>query len=79
MKDKNQLKVLSIEYNKTIKHLERLVVKGQRLLTLMQICRKYETQNEKVIPFVSHTELESSSQIHALSDWDVSRQVYTYI
>ncbi|XP_077264769.1 dynein regulatory complex subunit 2 [Temnothorax americanus] len=83
-KDKNQLKILSIEYNKTIKHLERLVVKGKQLLTLMQICRKYETQDEKVIPFAGHMESEnsqtlSSHQIFSLSDWDVSCQVYTHI
>lgn len=48
----------------------------------MQICRKYETQNEKIIPFVNHTEnsqMLSSYQIIALSDWNVSRQVYTNI
>ncbi|TGZ54764.1 Uncharacterized protein DBV15_10959 [Temnothorax longispinosus] len=83
-KDKNQLKILSIEYNKTIKHLERLVVKGKQLLTLMQICRKYETQDEKVIPFAGHMESEnsqtlSSHQIFSLSDWNVSCQVYTHI
>ncbi|XP_071581331.1 dynein regulatory complex subunit 2 isoform X2 [Temnothorax nylanderi] len=79
-KDKNQLKILSIEYNKTIKHLKRLVVKGKQLLTLMQICRKYETQDEKVIPFAGHMESEnsqtlSSHQIFSLSDWDVSCQI----
>ncbi|KYQ60020.1 Coiled-coil domain-containing protein 65 [Trachymyrmex zeteki] len=76
-KDKNQLKISSIKYNKIIKHLEFLVIKGKRLLTLMQICRKYETQNEKIIPFVNHTEnsqMLSSYQIIALSDWNVSRQ-----
>lgn len=79
-KDQDQLKILSIEYNKTIKHLEDLVTKGKRLLALMQICNKYETQREKVIPFVSHMKLEnslppSSCQISTISDWDISHQV----
>jgi len=72
--------MLLIKYNKAIKYLEHLVIKGKRLLTLMQICRKYEMQNEKVIPFVRESEssqILSLHQIFALSDWDVSRQVYT--
>ncbi|XP_018352715.1 PREDICTED: coiled-coil domain-containing protein 65-like isoform X2 [Trachymyrmex septentrionalis] len=80
-KDKNQLKILSIKYNKMIKHLESLVIKGKRLLTLMQICRKYEIQNEKIILFVNHTEssqMLSSYQIVALSDWNVSRQIIDF-
>jgi len=65
-----------------IKHLEFLVIKGKRLLTLMQICRKYELQNEKIIPFINHTESSqvlSQYQIIALSEWNVFRQVYTQI
>ncbi|KYN15166.1 Coiled-coil domain-containing protein 65, partial [Trachymyrmex cornetzi] len=80
-KDKNQLKILSIKYNRMIKHVEFLVIKGKRLLTLMQICRKYEIQNEKIIPFVNHTEssqMLSSYQIIALSDWNVSRQIIDF-
>ncbi|XP_020293802.1 coiled-coil domain-containing protein 65-like isoform X2 [Pseudomyrmex gracilis] len=79
VKDKDQLKTLSIEYNKTMKHLERLVTKGKSLLALMQICRKYETQDEKVIPFVGCKELKHpitpSSEISGLSDWNVARQI----
>ncbi|XP_018058952.1 PREDICTED: coiled-coil domain-containing protein 65-like [Atta colombica] len=80
-KDKNHLKILSIKYNKMIKHLEFLVIKGKRLLTLMQICRKYELQNEKIIPFINHTESSqvlSPYQIIALSDWNVSRQIIDF-
>lgn len=84
VKDKDQLKTLSIEYKKTTKHLERLVTKGKRLLALMQICRKYETQDEKVIPFVDRIELKHpitpSSEISGLPDWNVARQVnYIYL
>jgi len=71
--------MLLIKYNKAIKYLEHLVNKGKRLLTLMQICRKYEMQNEKVIPFVRESkssQILSLHQIFALSDWDVTRQVY---
>lgn len=65
---------MTVEYNKIIKHLERLVTKGKRLLTLMQICRKYETQEEKIIPFAYSVEVENSSRkVSVLSDLD--RQV----
>ncbi|GAB1868026.1 Dynein regulatory complex subunit 2 [Camponotus japonicus] len=79
-KDKDQLKILSIEYNKTIKHLKTLATKGKRLLALMQICSKYETQREKVMPFADHTELEDSStslscHISTISDWDIPCQM----
>ncbi|EGI70071.1 Coiled-coil domain-containing protein 65 [Acromyrmex echinatior] len=79
-KDKNQLKILSIKCNKMIKHLEFLVIKGKRLLTLIQICRKYEIQNEKIIPLVNHTESSQmlSYQIVALSDCNVSRQIIDF-
>lgn len=67
-KDEDQLKILSIEYNKIIKHLEHLVTKGTQLLMLMQICRKYETQREKIIPFAGHTEPENSlTSMHRIS------------
>ncbi|XP_070522544.1 dynein regulatory complex subunit 2 [Cardiocondyla obscurior] len=79
MKDKNQLKILSIEYNKTIKHLEYLADKGRQLFTLLQICQKYETENEKIVTFMvcevpESSQSISSHQILALSDYDVSLQ-----
>ncbi|EFN82847.1 Coiled-coil domain-containing protein 65 [Harpegnathos saltator] len=79
-KDQDQLKILTIEYNKTIKHLERLVPKGKRLLTLMQICRKYETEKEKVIPFdycmeVKNSLIPSSQQVSVLSNLDMTHQI----
>nr|XP_012231115.1 PREDICTED: coiled-coil domain-containing protein 65-like [Linepithema humile] len=81
-KDKEQLKILSIEYNKTIKHLERLVNKGKRLLTLMQICRKYETQYEKILPFVESAEDSTTSTSHQNATppdiRDVSHQIMNY-
>lgn len=81
-KDEDQLKVQTIEYNNTVKHLECLVTKGKRLLTLMQICRKYETQEEKVIPFVCCTEVEltsSSQQVSALPYLDAIQVDSTFI
>lgn len=53
--DKNQLKLMTTEYNKTIHQLNKLVKMVENILTMAQICRKYETQNEKVIPFKSKT------------------------
>lgn len=77
-KDTDQLKTLSIEYNKTIKHLKDLATKAKRLLVLMQICSKYETQREKINLFVGQTKLENSSSPlsdQTVPDWDISRQV----
>ncbi|XP_011336186.3 dynein regulatory complex subunit 2 [Ooceraea biroi] len=79
-KDKDQLRTLSVEYNKTVKHLERLVTKGKRLLTLMEICRKYESHDEKVFLVTDCTRLEelpflSLDRVSVPPEWDVSRQV----
>ena len=49
--DKNQFRMMAVEYNKTIQYLSKLVKKLENILTLMQICRKYETQEEKIVPF----------------------------
>lgn len=53
MTDKKLLKIMTIEYNKTIHHLNKLVKKLENILIVMQICQKYETENEKIIPIES--------------------------
>lgn len=83
-KDKDQLKILSIEYAKTMKHLERLVTKGKRVLTLMEICGKYESHDKiKAFPVIEckrpedlpSDDLPLSQRASGCPEWDLSRQV----
>ncbi|XP_017782032.1 PREDICTED: coiled-coil domain-containing protein 65 [Nicrophorus vespilloides] len=49
--DEMNLTHLTLESNETIKFLEGIEKKGEKLLKLSAICRKYETQEEKTMPF----------------------------
>ncbi|XP_003405474.2 dynein regulatory complex subunit 2 [Loxodonta africana] len=44
---------LTLESNATLKALKKIVNKGEKILKLAEICRKYETEEEKVLPFYS--------------------------
>lgn len=44
---------LTLESNATLKALRRTVDKGEKILKLAEICRKFETEEEKVLPFYS--------------------------
>ncbi|KAM5249675.1 dynein regulatory complex subunit 2 isoform 2-T2 [Hipposideros larvatus] len=44
---------LTLESNATIKALRKIVDKGEKILKLAEICRKFETEEEKVLPFYS--------------------------
>ncbi|XP_066131975.1 dynein regulatory complex subunit 2-like isoform X1 [Saccopteryx bilineata] len=44
---------LTLESDATLKALRKTVDKGERILTLAEICRKFETEEEKVLPFYS--------------------------
>jgi len=70
------LRILSIEYKNTIKHLEYVAKKGKQLLTLMEICHKYESEDKKVIPVIDCMKLEEPSyETSVSSEWNVSLQV----
>ncbi|XP_006902543.1 PREDICTED: coiled-coil domain-containing protein 65 [Elephantulus edwardii] len=49
---KNLVK-LTLESNATLKALKKIVDKGEKILKLAEMCRKYETEQEKVLPFYS--------------------------
>ncbi|KZC05030.1 PREDICTED: coiled-coil domain-containing protein 65 [Dufourea novaeangliae] len=51
-KDKQRTMTMSSEYNCTAKQLRDLTMKAGRMLTYMQTCRKYETQDEKILPVI---------------------------
>ncbi|XP_037370562.1 dynein regulatory complex subunit 2 [Talpa occidentalis] len=44
---------LTMESNATLKALKKIVNKGEKILKLAEICRKFETEEEKVLPFYS--------------------------
>ncbi|CAD7681502.1 unnamed protein product [Nyctereutes procyonoides] len=44
---------LTVESNATLKALRKIVDKGEKILKLAEICRKFETEEEKVLPFYS--------------------------
>lgn len=46
---------LTLESNAAIKALRKIVDKGEKILKLAEICRKFETEEEKVLPFYSPT------------------------
>ncbi|KAG8509124.1 Dynein regulatory complex subunit 2, partial [Galemys pyrenaicus] len=46
---------LTLESNATLKALKKIVDKGEKILKLAEICRKFETEEEKVLPFYSST------------------------
>ena len=53
-KDKHKTTTMSKEYNRGVKHMRGLLIKAERILGYMQICRKYETQDEKILPMIDN-------------------------
>ncbi|KAJ8973374.1 hypothetical protein NQ317_007187 [Molorchus minor] len=50
-KDSEQMIHLTVNSHLTLEHLENLKLKGERTLSIGAVCRKLETQKEKVKPF----------------------------
>lgn len=59
--DGTNLQILAVESNEATTFLEKTLKKGERLLELAAVCRKLETQEEKILPFP----LRSSTDILA--------------
>lgn len=49
--DRSRLTILTLQSNRSIKELQRKKEKGERILKMAEMCRKYETEEEKVLPF----------------------------
>ncbi|ELU04099.1 hypothetical protein CAPTEDRAFT_167685 [Capitella teleta] len=49
--ERERLTKLTLESNAAIKELKRKAEKGERILRLAEMCRKVETEEEKVLPF----------------------------
>ncbi|XP_077967631.1 dynein regulatory complex subunit 2-like isoform X2 [Styela clava] len=50
-RDRVKLTTLTLQSNNSIKTLSRVYEKGDRILKLAEMCRKLETEEEKVLPF----------------------------
>lgn len=51
-RDKEKAMIMSKEYNRTVKYMQGLMTKAERIHAYMQMCRKYETQDEKILPIM---------------------------
>ncbi|XP_074641564.1 dynein regulatory complex subunit 2-like [Tubulanus polymorphus] len=49
--ERERLTKLTLESNSAIKELKRVSEKGERILKLAEMCRRLETEEEKVLPF----------------------------
>ncbi|KAF2879834.1 hypothetical protein ILUMI_26361 [Ignelater luminosus] len=49
--DASNLQILTVESNEATAFLKQIKKKGERLLELAAVCRKLETQEEKILPF----------------------------
>ncbi|KAE8626335.1 hypothetical protein XENTR_v10006589 [Xenopus tropicalis] len=47
----SHLSTLTMQSNATLKELQRIIDKGDSILRLAEMCRKLETEDEKVLPF----------------------------
>lgn len=65
---------MAVEYNRTTEHLSKLVKKLEHILTLQQICRKFETIDEKIVPFSIPIEIETEN-LSTSSNWKRTGEV----
>ncbi|XP_073939373.1 dynein regulatory complex subunit 2 isoform X2 [Castor canadensis] len=66
---------LTLESNATLKALKKIVDKGEKILKLAEMCRKFETEEEKVLPFYSSVLTpKDQEEIEAQSLEELSQQ-----
>lgn len=67
---------LTLESNAAIKALRKIVDKGEKILKLAEICRKFETEEEKVLPFYSPTLTpEEREEIEEIQPEDLTEEL----
>jgi DNA-binding Xre family transcriptional regulator len=64
--ERKNLTTLTLQSDAAMKALQRTKEKGERILTLAEMCRKLETEEEKVLPFYSCS-LDEEAQSEAAS------------
>lgn len=81
-KDKHKTMTMSKEYNHSVKYIKNLMIKAERILAYMQMCRKYETQDEKVLPMIDDQPMQLptiDNNILPLQTVRSSIYYYTYL
>ncbi|KAF6339011.1 coiled-coil domain containing 65 [Rhinolophus ferrumequinum] len=67
---------LTLESNAAIKALRKIVDKGEKILKLAEICRKFETEEEKVLPFYAPTLTpEEQEEIEEIQPEDLTEEL----
>ncbi|XP_026872542.1 dynein regulatory complex subunit 2 [Electrophorus electricus] len=69
--ERRQLANLTMHSSKTINKLQDIIGKGEKLLRLAEMCRKLETEQEKVLPFYTSSlsaEELSQERAHAMEE-----------
>ncbi|XP_029450495.1 dynein regulatory complex subunit 2 [Rhinatrema bivittatum] len=62
--ERSRLALLTLQSNAAIKEMKRVVAKGEQILRLTEMCRKLETEEEKVRPFyVSPLSAEEQEEV----------------
>ncbi|CAH2224266.1 dynein regulatory complex subunit 2 [Pelobates cultripes] len=63
----SRLATLTVQSNATLKELQRIINKGESILRVAEMCRKLETEEEKVLPFypssLSAEEMEAVEKV----------------
>nr|XP_004668582.1 dynein regulatory complex subunit 2 isoform X1 [Jaculus jaculus] len=67
---------LTLESNATLKALRKIVDKGEKILKLAEICRKFETEEEKVLPFyASALTPKEQAEVEALNQEELTEDL----
>lgn len=82
--ERSRLTTLTLQSNATMKELQRKKEKGERILKLAEMCRKLETEEEKVLPFYSSSlddeeeDLNTVHELHAKPSEPMSELFHDY-
>ncbi|CAL7942793.1 unnamed protein product [Xylocopa violacea] len=76
--NKGKAVTMSVEYNRTVKHLNELTIKAERILAYMQMCRKYETQDEKILPTIDNNPVQLSLTENQAVSLDIVRTRFSW-
>ncbi|XP_056633906.1 dynein regulatory complex subunit 2 [Diorhabda sublineata] len=61
--DAKKMEILTVNHNETVQALQKIKEKGEHILHIAAVCRKLETQEEKIRPFPSNYLKEDTTGI----------------
>lgn len=70
---------MSKEYNHSVKYIKSLMIKAERILAYMQMCRKYETQDEKVLPMIDDHPMQLPTTDNNILPLQTSMKDFQYL